>query len=225
MIKKRFAFAAMVLIMASPVFGGEKEQLFNGKDLTGWDGDPRLWTVVDGVLVGETNKTDKNVGANTFLIWEGGDIENFDFEITARVKGNNSGVQYRSKVLDAKKWSVGGYQMDMHPKQEFVAMLYEEKGRGIACQRGQKVVLPASGKPQVAETFAIEDVKLEDWNTFRIEARGNVVKHFVNGKLAAQITDEHPEKRSLKGILALQLHAGPPMKFEAKDISLTKVDK
>lgn len=207
------------------LFAQEKENLFNGKDLTGWDGDPRLWSVVDGVLVGESDKADKNVEKNTFLIWEGGEIGDFDFEMTARVKGNNSGVQYRSRVIDAATWSVGGYQMDMHPKQAFVAMLYEEKGRGISCQRGQKVVLEKGAKPKVTGKLPVPEVKLEDWNTYRIEGRGNVVKHFVNGELAAEITDNDPDKRSLQGVLALQLHAGPAMKVEVKEISLKKLKK
>lgn len=205
------------------LFGQEKESLFNGKDLSGWDGDPRLWSVVDGLLVGETNDADKKVKKNTFLIWEGGDIRDFDLEMVARVKGNNSGVQYRSRVIDAEKWVVGGYQMDMHPKQPFVAMLYEEKGRGISCKRGEKVVLEKGAKPKVTGKLPVPNVKLEDWNTYRIEGRGNVVKHFVNGELAAEITDNDPDKRSLKGVLALQLHAGPAMMVEVKEISLKKL--
>ncbi|MEP4079059.1 3-keto-disaccharide hydrolase [Haloferula sp.] len=218
---------ALVAAAVFPVtlFGGEKESLFNGKDLAGWEGDPRLWSVVDGVLVGETDKAERSVKKNTFLIWQGGDVEDFDFEMTARAKGNNSGVQYRSKVIDAATWSVGGYQMDMHPKQPFLGMLYEERGRGISCQRGQKVVLEKGAKPKVTGELPVPEVKLEEWNTYRIEARGKVVKHFVNGELAAEITDNDPEKRSLKGSLAIQLHAGPAMKVEVKEISLKKVAK
>jgi hypothetical protein len=217
----------LVLVVLTPlaVFSQEKESLFNGKDLAGWDGDPRLWTVVDGVLVGETDKAKKDVKANTFLIWKGGEVGDFDFEMTARAAGNNTGVQYRSKVLDAATWSVGGYQMDMHPKPEYLAMLYEEKGRGISCLRGQKVVLEKDAKPKVTGELPVPEVKLEEWNTYRIEARGNVVKHFVNGELAAEITDNDPDKRSSSGVLALQLHTGPPMKVEVKAMTLLKVGK
>jgi len=213
------------ILLSLPVFGQEKVNLFNGKDLTGWDGDPRLWSVVEGVLVGETNGEDKKVGPNSFLIWKGGEVADFDFEMTARVMGNNSGVQYRSKALpDVAKWSVGGYQMDMHPNQQYLGMLYEERGRGIACLRGQKVTLEAEKKPEVTAKVPVPEVKLEEWNTYKISARGNVVQHFLNGELAAEITDNDPEKRSLKGILALQLHAGQAMKLEVKEMSLTKVE-
>ena len=198
------------------------QSMFTGKDLTGWSGDPRLWRVEDGVIIGETNATDKKLKANSFLIWQGGEPGDFEMEYEARVVGNNSGVQYRSRVIDADKWSIGGYQMDLHPKAEYLGMLYEERGRGIACLRGQKVELDA--KPKVTDKFDIEEVKLEEWNTFRIVAKGNVVQHYVNGTLAAEITDVNEEKRSAKGVIALQVHAGKPMKVEFKNLKIKMSD-
>lgn len=194
--------------------------LFNGKNLDGWSGDPRLWRVEDGVLVGETNTTDKKIAGNSFLIWQGGEPGDFELEYKARVTGNNSGVQYRSKVLDATKWMVGGYQMDLHPKAEFLGMLYEEKGRGIACQRGQKVTLDA--KPQVTGKLDVPAVDLAQWNSYKIVAKGNVVQHFVNGQLAAEITDVNQQKSAAKGVIALQVHAGPAMKTEFKDLRINE---
>jgi putative heme-binding domain-containing protein len=205
------------LSSAIPLFA-EWKDLFNGKDLTGWSGDPRLWRVEDGVLIGETNNADKKIGSNSFLIWQGGEVGDFELEYKAKVVGNNSGVQYRSKVVDAAKWSVGGYQMDLHPNAPYLGMLYEERGRGIACQRGQRVKL--NDKPQEVAKLEVPAVDLAVWNSYRIVATGNLVKHFVNGQLAAEIEDIHPEKRSLKGVLALQVHAGAPMKTEFKEIRL-----
>ncbi len=193
--------------------------LFNGKDLTGWSGDARLWRVQDGVLIGETDGAEKKVAANTFLIWQGGEPADFELEYQARVVGNNSGVQYRSKVADAAKWSVGGYQMDLHPDAAFLGMLYEERGRGIVCKRGQKVRL-SEGRPEVTGTLEVPAVDLAAWNSYRVVAKGNLLQHFVNGKLAAEIDDTHPTKRSAKGVIALQLHAGPAMKAEFKEIRL-----
>lgn len=200
------------------------EDLFNGKDLTGWDGNPEFWSVEDGVIVGETT-ADKVTKANTFLIWEGGELADFELTLKARVTGNNnSGVQYRSKVLDPKTWSVGGYQMDMHPKQEFFAMLYEERGRGIAAKRGQKVVLEAGAKPkEVGKVDMSKELELSEWNEFKLIAKGNHVIHMVNGGVTAEITDNDEAKRALSGILALQLHAGKPMKLEVKDIVLKRL--
>ncbi|MCU0797184.1 MAG: DUF1080 domain-containing protein [Akkermansiaceae bacterium] len=195
--------------------------IFNGKDLSGWDGDPRLWKVVDGVLTGETDGAEKKIDANSFLIWKDGEPGDFVLKFKARITGsNNSGVQYRSKRHEGDGWVVGGYQMDLHPKHEYLAMLYEERGRGIACERGQKVKLVEGKKPEVIESFETDPVDLAQWNEYRLEATGNVVKHFVNGKLAAEIHDEDAAKRAAKGVLALQLHAGPAMKAEFKDIVL-----
>ncbi len=200
----------------------EWTSLFNGKNLDGWSGDPQLWRVEEGVIVGETNDADKKTAANTFLIWQGGEPGDFTFECKARVTGkNNSGVQYRSRVIDKDKWSVGGYQMDLHPKQEFLGMLYEERGRGIACQRGQKVDL--AEKPAVTGNLEVPQVDLAQWNSYRIVARGHTVRHYVNDQLAAEITDTHPDKRAAKGVIALQLHAGPPMKAEFKDLRIMPV--
>jgi hypothetical protein len=120
--------------------------------------------------------------------------------------------------LDAAKWVVGGYQMDLHPKAEYLGMLYEEKGRGIACQRGQKVTLDA--KPQITGKLEVPAVDLAQWNSYKIVAKGNVVQHFVNGQLAAEITDVNAQKRADKGVIALQVHAGPVMKTEFKDIRI-----
>jgi hypothetical protein len=193
------------------------QPLFNGHDLNGWSGDPKIWRVEDGSIVGETDAADRKVAANTFLIWEGGEPGDFVLEYKARVTGkNNSGVQYRSRRPDPKGWVLKGYQMDLHPAKNYLGMLYEEGGRGIACQRGQKVTL--ADKPTVTGGLPVDDVALDQWNEFRIEARGNVLRHFVNGKQSVEITDVQEQKRAMKGLVGLQVHAGPPMKVEFKDL-------
>jgi hypothetical protein len=212
-----FLIPLALLVSTLPLLA-EWKDLFNGKDLTGWSGDPRLWRVEDGVLIGETNNADKKIAANSFLIWQGGEPADFELEYKAKVVGNNSGVQYRSKVANAATWSVGGYQMDLHPNAPYLGMLYEERGRGIACERGKRVKL--NEKPKEVGKLEVPAVDLSVWNSYRIVAKGNLVQHFVNGQLAAEIEDIHPEKRSLKGVLALQLHAGPAMKTEFKDIRI-----
>jgi len=214
----RSFFIAHVFILSMSVATADWQPLFNGKDLAKWSGDPRIWRVENGVIIGESNITDKKITANTFLIWQGGEPANFELEFQARVTGNNSGVQYRSKLRDAATWSVGGYQMDLHPNQPYVGMLYEEQGRGISCQRGQRVTLDE--KPTVTGKLEIAVVNLAEWNTYRIVARDHVLQHFVNGKLAAEITDTHATKRASKGLIALQIHAGPAMKAEFKDLRL-----
>ncbi|MBC8126949.1 MAG: DUF1080 domain-containing protein [Gloeobacteraceae cyanobacterium ES-bin-144] len=192
--------------------------LFNGKDLKGWSGDPRIWRVENGVLIGETNDSDKKITTNSFLIWQGGEPADFTLDYKSRVVGNNSGVQYRSKVLNAATWRVTGYQMDLHPNAPYLGMLYEEGGRGIACQRGQRVNL--NEKPEETGKLEVAEVKLEEWNSYRIVVSGHVLRHYVNDKLAAEIDDVNADKRSMKGVIALQVHAGPSMKTEFKDLKI-----
>lgn len=217
-------FFLIVITLLNLPARADWQPIFNGKDLSGWSGDPRLWRVEDGVLIGETNASDKKVDANTFLIWQGGEPGNFKLEFEARVTGgNNSGVQYRSRTIDPQKWLVGGYQMDLHPNQPFLGMLYEERGRGIACERGKRVKL--ADKPETTGTLEMDQVDLAAWNSYRIVAQGHVLRHFVNGKLAAEIEDVHPEKRAAKGVIALQLHAGPGMKAEFKNLRLRQPDE
>jgi len=220
-MRRFLAVLATALIL--PAGAEDWQNLFNGKDLTGWTGDPRLWSVKDGVLVGETDNDGRKIEENSFLIWQGGEPGDFELEFKGRVPGaNNSGMQYRSHVIDAAKWSVGGYQMDMHPNQSYVGMLYEERGRGIACERGQQVNL--GEKPDVIGTLDRPDLKLSDWNDYRIVAKGPDLQHFINGKLAAEIHDTDEKRRALKGVLALQLHKGEPMSVEFKDIRLRGLD-
>ncbi len=219
----RYFLTALFSLTATS--GAFCQDLFNGKDLTGWDGNPDLWRVENGVIVGETTLQKKAAG-NTFLIWKGGEVGDFELTLKARVIGNNnSGIQYRSKVLDAKKWSVGGYQMDMHPSPSYFGMLYEERGRGIVAQRGQKVVIDDKGKKAiVGKLDTSKKLDLSKWNEFTVIAKGNKLIHKVNGDATVEIVDDQVAKRAMKGILALQLHAGGPMRFEAKDIVLKKAD-
>ncbi len=101
---------------APPVESGMKP-IFNGEDLSGWDGDLRLWSVKDGVIHGETTPENKANG-NTFIIWKGGETKDFELRLSFRCNAtNNSGIQYRSKhITDDKvrnKWVVRGYQHEI----------------------------------------------------------------------------------------------------------------
>ncbi len=202
------------------------EKLFNGKDLSGWKGLPQFWSVQDGAIVGETTP-DKPTRANTFLVYQGKPVEDFELTLKVRVIGNNnSGIQYRSKVVNEQNWVVSGYQMDIHPSQKYLGMMYEEKGRGIIAQRGQKIRVGNDGKRAIVGDFdAKKKINPGEWNTYTIVAKGNVLTHKVNGATTSEIVDEENAKRSLSGVLALQLHAGGPMRVEAKDIVLTRISK
>ncbi|MCB1236407.1 MAG: DUF1080 domain-containing protein, partial [Verrucomicrobiae bacterium] len=224
-----FSFAAAVVATFSGPFAaaqdgaGEFQSLFDGGSLDGWKG-LDFWSVSDGVIVGETT-AEKPTSGNTFLVWQGGEVADFEFVCQVRFKGNNSGVQYRSGTVDAEKFVLAGYQADLHPKPEYFGMLYGEKmgKRGIIAQRGQRVEIAADGAVKVVGQVGDGATLAEwEWNELRIVAVGNRLIHLVNGVVTADVTDEHPEKLA-KGVLGLQLHAGPPMRVEFKDLKLRQL--
>lgn len=193
--------------------------LFNGKDLSGWDGDKSLWSVEDGAITG---KTDGKLPYNKFLIWNGV-LKDFELKLVFRLEGdNNSGVQYRSRQLkDAGEFVVGGYQADIHANPPYTGMLYDERGRGILAERGQKVIVGPDGKREISKLEgAVEKVDLTKWNELVIIGRGTHIVHKLNGQVAVDITDNHEKEAELEGVLALQVHAGPVMKAQFKSIQL-----
>lgn len=197
------------------------ESIFDGKSLKGWSGDPKLWSVQDGSITGVTTD-EASLEYNKFLIWDG-EVENFHLRAKVRLIGNsNSGIQYRSAHLKSKgEFVVGGYQCDIHPKPENNGMLYHERGRGIVAKHGQKVTVdPAGDKWVTGTTGPIQQIELEEWNTFEIIAIGNKLVHKLNGEICAEIIDHDPEGRSMKGIIALQVHRGPAMRVQMKEVEL-----
>jgi hypothetical protein len=215
------------------------EPLFNGRDLAGWDGDPRLWSVKDGVIHGETTAAEPAVG-NTFLIRQGAPVRNFELRLSFRCTAdNNSGIQYRSThVTDPSarnRWVVKGYQHEIRNERDFPnvpGFIYDEGGlaggRGRICQVGEKAAWPAEGDKQVTATLIDADdfrslMKVGDWNDVVIRAEGNHLRHWLNGRLILDFTDNHPKALS-EGVVALQLHAGKPMWAEFRDIRLKRLD-
>lgn len=195
--------------------------LFNGKDLTGWDGNPDLWTVADGAIVG-TTKAPEDLAYNQFLIWRGGTLKNFELRVKMKVEGkNNSGIQYRSKELPENgKWSIGGYQCDVHPAAENNAMVYHERGRGIVAKNGQTVVVDPQAKKWLTGDRDPVAVDIAEWNEYTIVAKGNHLVHQINGKLATELHDYDEAGRALEGLLAFQIHRGPAMIVSIKDVQL-----
>ncbi len=196
--------------------------LFDGKSLDKWRGSDKVWSLEEGCIVG-TNTAENPISQNTFLIYE---TPFSDFELTLQYKivGGNSGVQYRARVLDEEQYVVGGYQADIEAGTNYSGILYEEKGRGILALRGEKIRISAQGekaKKQYAESEKLqESIRQEEWNTYRIVAKGNTLQHYINGQLMSQVIDDEQGKRADEGIIALQVHQGPPMKVYFKDIYL-----
>ncbi len=203
-------------------------KIFNGKDLSGWKGNKDLWSVEDGAITGRTT-AEKPLKFNTFLIWEAGQVANFELQFDYKIQDGNSGVQYRSKVLNEEDFVVGGYQADIDATMKFAGINYEEKGRGILAQRGQRITIAADGK-KTAEEFgdAAELGKkiTSDWNKYRVVANGNKLSHYINGELMSEVIDHEAEKPDSKGwaaaegVLAFQVHQGPPMVIQFKNVRI-----
>lgn len=203
---------------------GEAKPIFNGHDLEHWDGDRRFWSVAGGVIRGETT-LDCMPATNTFLIWRGSVLKDFDLKMKVRLRNGNSGVQYRSR--DLGKWSIAGYQMELDNGPAKSGFLYEERGRKFLALVGEKVEIDAQQKPRVLgllapkqELLASRYYKPQDWNEYRIVARGSHLEHYINEVQTVDVIDNDAKGRSLEGILALQIHVGPPMLVEFKDIFL-----
>lgn len=233
----RFLLAASItLLVFSPATAQLPEEsglkpIFNGKNLDGWDGDPRLWSVKEGVIRGETTEENKANG-NTFLIWQNGQVKDFELRLSFRCTNqNNSGIQYRSKHVKDDKvrndWVVRGYQHEIRNEVDLPSVsgfIYGEGiGRGRICLVGEKAVWQDEGK-KVNDTLITQEeykklFKLDDWNDVVIIAKGSHIQHYLNGKLILDFT-EHPDHLLDQGILALQLHAGKPMWAEFKNIRI-----
>jgi hypothetical protein len=211
---RKFICGCFVLAMLSPwASAKEAQDLFNGKDLEGWNGDPAVWSVEDGEIVGRTKEG--QLENNEFLIWKGGDVGDFKLTLQYKIQGGNSGVQYRSKVLDPAKWIVAGYQADIDSGPTYTGILYEERERGILAKRGEKVTIDREGKATTEKIGDAEELQksihTDDWNDYEIEVRNNRMKHTINGKLMSETIDRDQKNKDKSGVLAFQVHKGPPM--------------
>jgi hypothetical protein len=198
--------------------------LFNGKDLSGWDGDPRLWKVEDGLVVGTCSGPD-DLAHNTFLIWREEEVKDFELRATVRIIGdNNSGIQYRSRELpEVGRWVISGYQCDVHPAIEHTGMTYEEKGRGIFGLNGKNVLLDPDGALWLLSEHEPLTVDVSQWNEYTVIARGNHLIHKINGKVTSELIDHHEQGRALQGLLAIQLHKGNANRVLIKDLRIRPI--
>jgi len=206
--------------------------IFDGETLNGWDGDPALWRVEDGAITGETT-TDKPLKVNTFLIWRLGEVDDFELTLEYRLlsgdKGN-SGIQFRSfeKPKEWGRWVIGGYQADIDATDRFTGILYGERYRGILAERGEKVVIGDDHKKKVVGKVGDADaltaaIKKGDWNSYHIIAKGYRFVQKINGQVMIEAEDQDAQVRRRGGLLALQLHVGPPMKIQFRNIRLKRL--
>lgn len=223
----RLMLVSLFLLPLSFARAEEKEgfvSLFDGKSLEGWSGNEKFWSVKDGAITGQTTK-ENPTSDNTFLIWKD-QVGDFELRLKFKIVGGNSGIQYRSEHKG--NHVVHGYQADIDSGDTYIGILYEEGRRGILAERGNKVEISAGGEKKVVgkteESAAIlKEIKKEDWNEYVVIAKGNHLVQKINGHTTVDVTDNEKAKAASRGILALQLHAGPPMHVQFKEIQLKKL--
>lgn len=206
------------------------EAIFDGKTLSNWDGEPGYWRVENGTIIGETTP-EKPLKVNTFLVWRGGTVKDFEFKAEFRLSpAANSGIQYRSVILpEVSKWAMKGYQADMDGANAYTGMLYEERARAFLAPRGQFTreaegrtlkLIASLGDADALKAFIKTGA---EWNQVHVIAKGNTLIHVINGHVMAMFIDEDSKGRVMEGLLGLQLHAGKPMKNEFRNIVLKKL--
>jgi len=186
------------LCMVSLAQAAEPTDFFNGKNLEGWQGLDKFWSVKDGAIVGSTQPN--GINFNTFLCSKKsyGDFE-LSFKVRLKDGKGNSGVQVRSEVFDPKNLAVKGPQCDIGDV--YWGSLYGEHFGGM---------MKAADKMTVTSVL-----KKEDFNDYYIKCVGKHVTIKLNGKTT--VDQEFPTMPP-SGIIAWQLHGGGPMEVTFKDI-------
>ena len=218
----------------SPIEGDEPgfEPIFDGQTLAGWEGDPVYWRAEDGAIVGEITPQTV-VKSNTFIVWTGGRPRDFELKLDYRITANgNSGINYRSALIPdpvtpANRFAMRGYQCDLDGRKRYTGNNYEEKGRRFLAVRGQMTRVVGTRPPVALSTFGDPDALAahvtDDWNAVHLIVRGNTMTHIVNSQLMSVVIDDDAPNRPAEGLLGVQVHVGPPMKVEYRDIRLKRI--
>ncbi|MGA2617240.1 MAG: family 16 glycoside hydrolase [Thermoguttaceae bacterium] len=202
--------------------------LFDGKTLDGWEGDRTIWSVRDGAIAGQTT-ADTKLKENNFLIWKD-QVENFELRVKFRMEGGNSGIYYHARKRQPGQTqgdSLVGTQADFDASGRWTGVIMEYLLRDVLAERGQKVLIDEKGKKQVVGSLGdpkklLEAVKIREWNDYVVVANKDRVVLTINGVTMCELEDRDP-KRLVHGWLALQVHAGPPMLVQFKDIFLRRL--
>lgn len=219
-------------------------KIFDGKTLKGWEGDTDIWHVENGVLVGEI-KPDNPLKTNSFIIWKGGEPQDFELVGEYRItESGNSGINYRSERLQEVPYALKGYQADIDGKNNYTGQNYEERGRTTLAYRGQVTNINPLQNPQeslrddvknnawtglaVIRSLGDRDdlksnMKPEGWNEVRLVIKGNRLQHFINGVLMSDVTDNDTANRKMSGWMGMQVHVGPPMKVEFRNLRMKQL--
>ena len=220
--------------------------IFDGKTLNNWEGDTTYWRVENGNLVGEITPQTL-LKTNSFIMWKGGEPADFELkgDVNITEKGN-SGINYRSEKLTDVPYALKGYQADIDGANRYTGQNYEERGRTTLAYRGQitninsqpsnvkledvkaKVKNNAWSDLKVTGTLGSSDslktkIKNQDWNSFHLIIKGNRLQHFINGILMSDVTDNDVINGKSKGIIGVQVHVGPPMKVQYRNLRLKQL--
>lgn len=213
--------------------------LLNGSSLEGWEGDPTYWRIENGTLVGEVTPSTL-LKTNTFLIWQQQQPADFELKGTFRItKDGNSGINYRSERVPEVPYALKGYQADIDGQNKYTGQNYEERGRTTLAYRGQQTRIQPfmqgnvrelvknnawtmlTVEKSLGEAEALQSrIKTEDWNEFHLIVKGNRLQHFINGVLMSDVTDLDTVNGKKAGLLGVQVHVGPPMKVEYRNLRL-----
>lgn len=197
--------AAITLADEKPTNSGKLVSLFDGKTFQGWEGNQKVFRIVDGAIVGGT--LEKALAHNEFLCTtkQYGDFElRLKFQILG--KGANAGVQIRTKRIP-NHHEVIGYQADL--ADGYWGCLYDESRRG-------KLTRPPSSEE--VDKF----LKRDQWNEYMIRCEKDHVQLWINGHKTADFTEKDPAIPR-QGILGLQIHGGPPSEAWYKDIAIKEL--
>lgn len=217
--------------------------IFDGKTMRDWEGDTTYWRVENGNLVGEITPA-RVLKNNSFIIWKGGTPSDFELTLECKItKAGNSGINYRSIQLTDVPHALKGYQADIDGANRYTGQSYEERGRTTLAYRGEIVTVnaPASSAAlndqvknnawlgrTVTGSLGNSDslknfIKSEDWNKIHLIVKGNRMKHYINNILMSDVSDNDTVNGKSSGLLGIQVHVGPPMKVEFRDIRLKKL--
>jgi hypothetical protein len=215
-----------LFVFLALAFATAATPIFDGKTLDGWQSpDMSYWSVQDGAITA-TCTPEHPCKKNQFLVWQLGLLDDFELKLKFRISGTpsaNSGIQIRSEIKE--DGHAVGYQADIDLGGKWAGALYDEHtGRRALATRGKKTVIAADGTRQSSDLPASGNpLKAGEWNEYVITARGSHITLAINGQVTAEVIDEETAHRDLQGKLALQLHSGPPMTVQFKDIELTRL--
>lgn len=240
-----------ILLISScqtPGFGQSKKdgfvQIFDGKTLAGWEGDPTYWRVENGNLVGEITPATL-LKTNSFIIWNRGRPANFELTLEFKItKAGNSGINYRSEALSDIPYALKGYQADIDGANRYTGQNYEERVRTTLAYRGEKATIKAPESVSASLKDHIKNnawtertvtgslgnsdsllakINAENWNTCHLIIKGNHLQHFINNVLMSEVTDNDTVNGKSEGLLGMQVHVGPPMKVEYRNIRIKRL--